>query len=303
MCDLGEARGRMIAHADRIKAIALISQAVIAGASKSKACFELGLSIRTYRRWHGAGMIKTDGRTNARRSTPVNALSTEEKLQIIKVCNQDEYKSQPPSQIVPDLADKGIYIASESSFYRVLRDAKQVNRRGRTSPSQKRYKPTEYKASEPNQGWSWDITFLPSLTLGVFFRLYMIMDIYSRKIIAWEVHEKKSAEYAAMLAKKACLSEGVIGNSVVLHSDNGSPMKGATMLATLQKLGVIPSFSRPSVSDDNPYSESLFKTLKYTPSYPNKPFADIEQARQWVLEFIRWYNHGHHHSAIRFVTR
>ena len=162
----------MIAHADRIKAVKIISEAVSAGAGRSKACSELGISIRTYRRWHGAGVVKADGRVDAQKNKPANALSTEERTQIIEVCNQKEYRSQPPSQIVPSLADKGIYIASESSFYRVLRDANQVQRRGSASPSQRRSQPTEYTASKPNQVWSWDITFLPSLTIGVFFRLY-----------------------------------------------------------------------------------------------------------------------------------
>ncbi len=115
-------------------------------------------------------------------------------------------------------------------------------------------------------------------------------------------HQEESAEHASYLIHKACLAEGIHQEGLVLHSDNGSPMKGATMLATLQKLGVVPSFSRPSVSNDNPYSESLFRKLKYTPAYPSKPFESIKAARQWVHEFVRWYNEEHRHSAIRYVT-
>ncbi len=294
----------MIPLADRIQAVKLINQAVLSGARKSKACDELGISVRTYQRWYGGrnGDIHCDRRPNAKRPMPAHALKLEEKAEIISTCNQERYKSLPPSQIVPMLADNGVYIASESSFYRVLKEARQVECRGKVAPPMRRHKPNEYKASAPNQVWSWDITYLPTLILGQFFRLYMIMDIYSRKIVGWEVHETESAELASMLAKKACLSEGVIGTGVVLHSDNGSPMKGATMLATLQRLGVVPSFSRPSVSDDNPYSESLFKTLKYSPTYPGRPFEDIDSARQWVLAFVHWYNNIHRHSAIRFVT-
>jgi len=129
----------------------------------------------------------------------------------------------------------------------------------------------------------------------------MITDIYSRKIVGWEVHDRQSDVLSSSLVKRACLSEGVSGKDIVLHSDNGSPMKGATMLVTLQNLGVIPSFSRPSVSNDNPYSKSLFKTLKYSPIYPSKPFDTIEIAREWVLTFVRWYNSHHHHSGIKFV--
>jgi transposase InsO family protein len=136
----------------------------------------------------------------------------------------------------------------------------------------------------------------------MFFRLYLVMDIYSRKIVGWEIHENETAEHAARLIRKACLGEGVHEAGLVLHADNGSPMKGATMLATLQRLGVVPSFSRPSVSNDNPYSESLFGTMKYTPAFPSKPFESLTAAREWVGTFVRWYNYEHHHSAIRFVT-
>ena len=157
-------------------------------------------------------------------------------------------------------------------------------------------------ATGPNRVWSWDITFLASPVRGMFFYLYLIVDIYSRKIVAWQVHERECAELAAALATEACYLEGVSPDEVVLHSDNGSPMKGATMLATLQRLGLIPSFSRPSVSDDNPFSEALFRTLKYRPQYPEQAFEDIGAARTWVACFVNWYNHEHRHSAIRFVT-
>ena len=146
------------------------------------------------------------------------------------------------------------------------------------------------------------LTFLATTTKGLFYRLYLIIDIYSRKIVGWEVHEQESAEHAALLIRKACLAEGIHEQGLVLHSDNGSPMKGATMLATLQHLGVVPSFSRPSVSNDNPYSESLFGTMKYIPDFPSQPFERIESAREWVQGFVHWYNHIHRHSAIKFVT-
>ena len=128
------------------------------------------------------------------------------------------------------------------------------------------------------------------------------MDVYSRYIVGWEVFETESAEQAARVFHKAHLREGVRAQSLVLHSDNGSPMKGATMLSTLQRLGVMPSFSRPSVSDDNPYSEALFKTLKYHPGFPDKPFDSLQEARQWVAGFQQWYNEGHRHSGLKFVT-
>jgi transposase InsO family protein len=128
------------------------------------------------------------------------------------------------------------------------------------------------------------------------------MDVFSRKIVGWQVHETESSEISSQLLTKICREEGVEKNSVTSHSDNGSPMKAATMLATMQRLGVIPSFSRPSVSNDNPFSESLFRTMKYCPQYPSKPFETIKDATQWVSEFVSWYNTQCLHSAISFTT-
>jgi transposase InsO family protein len=206
-----------------------------------------------------------------------------------------------PNQIVPALADQGVYVASESSFYRVLRQADQLSPRGKAKPANHK-RPQAIEASGPNQVWSWDITYLPTLVKGLWFYLYMIIDIYSRKIVGWEVFDSESADNASLLIRKTCLKEKIASKPLVLHSDNGSPMKGATMLATLQKLGVVPSFSRPSVSNDNAYSEALFKTLKYHPGYPDSPFESMEKARSWVLGFTKWYNELHRHSALKFVT-
>lgn len=206
-----------------------------------------------------------------------------------------------PAQIVPRLADKGIYLASESTFYRLLNDMK-MNRHRESSQPVTRTRPTEHVARGPNQVWSWDITYLPLQIRGLFLYLYLVLDVYSRKIVAWHVHDRESAELGADLVTEACFREGIKGGQIVLHSDNGGPMKGATMLAKLQDLGVIPSFSRPSVSDDNPYSESLFRTLKYRPHYPERRFADLNDARDWIEKFVHWYNHEHLHSGIRFVT-
>jgi len=138
--------------------------------------------------------------------------------------------------------------------------------------------------------------------MGIYFYLYLFMDIFSRKIVGWQVYAAESSELASEVMRDMCERENIAPDQMVLHSDNGSPMKGATMLATLQALGVVPSFSRPSVSNDNPYSESLFKTMKYCPDYPHKPFENILAARQWVDTFVRWYNDEHRHSAIGFVT-
>jgi transposase InsO family protein len=164
-------------------------------------------------------------------------------------------------------------------------------------------KPKELVADGPGQVWSWDITYLAAGIRGTFFYLYLFMDIYSRKITGWEVYEYESSELAADLLRKAKLSENIpVGQELIVHSDNGGPMKGANMLATMQKLGVVPSFSRPAVSNDNPFSESLFKTMKYTPAYPDRPFENVSAAREWVNTFVRWYNGSHRHSGLKYVT-
>ena len=287
-------------------AIDLIEEAVTAGARRHKACAVLEIDVRTLQRWRKAlrekQILEDRRKAAAAERTPANKLGDEERERVLTICNRPEFQSLPPSQIVPRLADEGEYVASESTLYRVLREADQANRRGRAQAPRTVSKPEGYKATGPNQVWSWDITFLASIIRGVFYRLYLVEDIFSRKIVGWEIHEEELADHASVLIRKACLAEGVHQGGLVLHSDNGGPMKGATMLATLQKLGVVPSFSRPSVSDDNPYSESLFRTLKYIPAYPTKPFESLEAARKWVHEFVQWYNNEHCHSAIRYVT-
>jgi transposase InsO family protein len=203
---------------------------------------------------------------------------------------------------VPTLADEGRYIASESSFYRVLKAAKQLSHRHRSKPTRQIKKPRALTATAPNQLYSWDITYLPTAVRGLFFYLYLVMDIYSRKVVGWQVYEAESSALAADLMTDICQRERVAPGQVILHSDNGSPMKGASLLATLQGLGVMPSYSRPSVSNDNPYSESLFRTLKYRSEYPEHGFIDLQGTRTWVTGFVDWCNTQHLHSAIKLVT-
>ena len=288
---------------DRRRILKLVEEAQSQGARRAKVCDLLGIHTRTLSRWQDdTGQVRPDGRPEADRSAPANKLSEEERQRILEVCNLPQYAHLPPSQIVPALADEGVYIASESTFYRVLREANQLHHRGKAQAPKKVPKPTSHCATAPNQVWSWDITFLATTVTGLFLKLYLIMDIYSRKIVGWEIHESECAAYASVLIQKACLAEGIDPAGLVLHADNGGPMKAATMLATLQKLGVVPSFSRPSVSDDNPYSEALFRSLKYAPAFPLKPFEGLEDARQWVHAFVQWYNEEHLHSALKFIS-
>ncbi len=215
--------------------------------------------------------------------------------------NHPELADRSPQPIVPRLADQGEYLASESTAYRLLRAERPLAPRGKAKPATRR-RPEPRVATGPNPIWTWDITYLATPVRGAFFYLYLILDRFSRKIVGWEVQAQESAAHAAHLFRLSYLREGVDGDELTLHSDNGAPMKGATMRATLQRLGVIPSFSRPAVSNDNPYSAALFLTLKYTPAYPEGPFASLEAARAWVARFVPWYNEQHRHSGIRFVT-
>ena len=279
--------------------LSLIDETVASGARLHVACREMGLSVRTVQRWRACGTGE-DRRAGPRRA-PANKLTQGERRRILKLLNSPEFCDLPPHQIVPRLADQGLYVASEATMYRLLREKKLLAHRQRSRPVRHR-RPRSWTATGPCQVWTWDITYLPTPVKGQFLYLYMILDVWSRKIVGAAVFPEESSDHAAQLLEETCLREGVEPEGLVLHSDNGSPMKGATMLATLQSLGVVASFNRPRVSDDNPFSESLFRTLKYRPEYPETPFASLEEARAWVRGFTAWYNTEHLHSALRFMA-
>ena len=197
---------------------------------------------------------------------------------MLALCHAPAYASLPPGQIVPRLADQGEYLAWESSFYRILREADQHHHRGRSRPPRPAAEPPGLVARAPNEVWTWDISWLPGPIKGLFFYLYLIVDLYSRKIVGWEVYARESAEYAAEMVRRAVLAEGCIDQPLVLHADNGRPVKGETLLETRYWLGIVTSYSRPRTSNDNPYSEALFRTCKYCPAYPTQGFAGLEQA-------------------------
>jgi len=247
-------------------------------------------------------MVKADARTTVERPAPSNKLSEAEVRAVLDACHRPDTAHLPPTQIVPRLADEGVYLASESTFYRILKAEGMDARRGRAHPPRKVKLPTTHTATAANTVWSWDITYLPSPVRGQYYYLYLFEDLYSRKAVAWEVHTEESGEYAAALIQRGFTVEQCWRQPLVLHSDNGAPMKSSTLLAKLYDLGITPSRGRPRVSNDNPYSESLFRTLKYCPQWPESGFASLEAARIWVRDFIAWYNHEHRHSRIRFVT-
>ncbi len=280
--------------------LAAIARAQAAGARLSQACRVAGISARTIERWRTRPGSEDRRRGPLRR--PRNALLPVEEEQVLRVLTSPRYAHLSPRQLVPQLADEGVYLASESTLYRLQRrySLRGKNRHvGRTDVTRAS---TMHRAVRPNQVWSWDITWLPTTVRGIYLHLYLMMDVWSRRIVGWCIAHGDSADIAADLITRACREGSVDPRGLVLHSDNGKPMRASTMIATLQWLGVVPSFSRPHVSDDNPYSESLFRTLKHTPAYPRTPFAGIETAERWVARFVDWYNNEHRHSAIRYVT-
>lgn len=278
----------------------LLAKALEDGAEQGEACGILGVNETTLQRWRKqpGGADRRAGPIRA----PKNKLTPAEYREVRAIVTSPEFRDLAPSQIVPRLADRGIFLASESTIYRILRKEKMQHHRGTSRPPTKRHRPRELRATCPNQVWSWDITYLKSPIKGVFFYLYVAIDVWSRKIVGWMIEVSESPEHSSRFLAAACEREGVQPGTLVIHSDNGGPMKGATLLATLQALGVATSFSRPSVSNDNPYSESWFGTMKYRPAFPDGPFKSIEDACAWMTAFVRWYNAEHRHSGIRFVT-
>jgi putative transposase len=279
--------------------LAALNDAQRAGARLDAACGVIGVSARTIQRWkrHPDG---DDGRCGPRHR-PSNALSAREETQVIALMMRAEWSHLSPKQLVPRLADEGTYLASESTMYRLRRRVGVSTRPPRRRTTVTRAT-TVHRAVRPNQVWSWDITYLPTVIRGRFLRLYLVIDVWSRRIVGWDIHDDETAERAAALIQRICADSAVDPTGLVLHSDNGKPMRGNTMIATLQWLGIVPSFSRPHVCNDNPYSEALFRTLKHVPAYPRLPFASRDAARQWVTQFVSWYNTEHRHSAIRYVT-
>jgi len=280
---------------DKQKLLRAIKDAREKGARLQAICRHIGISMRTIQRWEKAVLI--DKRNGSTRYVS-HKLSTEERRHVLDICMQKEYVDNYPHEIVADLASKGVYIASESTFYRILREERMLSHRRSSKPPTEREKP-RLVATGPDQVYSWDITYVKSDVTGIYYYLYMIIDIWSRMIVHWEIHDRENSSIASSMMQRLSMKKDIRGT--VLHSDNGSPMKGFSMLAKLYDLQVLPSFSRPRISEDNPYSESLFRTMKYRPLYPSK-FGTIHDAQEWIKKFVYWYNKEHMHSSIQFVT-
>lgn len=252
--------------------------------------------MRTLQRW------KINGCGDKRKGSfkrVVRKLDSVVRKEIILTCNDKLYRDYNPHEIVPLLLNSGKYLASVRTLYRILKEEKLLHHRSNVRVKRGRSKPPERRATKSDQVWSWDITWLPQTVRGLFFFAYVIVDIYDKYIVGWSVHNEEKDAHSKDLFQRTL--SGKNPRILSVHSDNGQPMKGITLMALLDDLKVSVSHSRPRVSNDNAFVESLFKTLKYTAKYPLR-FRDIKHAREWMASFVNWYNTEHLHSSIGYVT-
>lgn len=262
----------------------------------SAMCDYIGVSARTIQRWNKYGL--DDKRTIIEKEGP-QKLTDEQRNEVFRVACSDDYKDMNPHEIYNSLLDRGIYLASESTFYRVLREHNAVTHRTESKEGTSRKKPAELKATAKNQVWMWDITWLKTNVQGLYYYAYVIEDLFDRSIVGWAIYSNENDVHAKELFEQVTQKENA--HPEFIHSDNGNAMKGVTLLAFYYRIGITPSYSRPRVSDDNPYIESFFKTVKYTCRYP-KNFNSIEHARCWFADFVDQYNTRRMHSGLQYIT-
>jgi putative transposase len=234
------------------------------------------------------------------RPTPAHALSEEERTEVRSVLNSERFMDAAPRQVYAALLDEGTYLCHWRSMYRILEAYKEVRER-RKQRQHPVYQKPELLAVRPNEVWSWDITKLRGPAKWTHFSLYTVIDIFSRYVVGWMIAERESAELAKQLIATAAAQQDIHPDQLTLHADNGKPMKAQTLANLLIDLGVNKSHSRPYVSDDNPYSEAHFKTMKYHPTYPDR-FGCVQDARAWARPFFVWYNHHHYHTGLNLLT-
>ena len=290
---------------DRNKAIDLLNEGAKAGMPMKAIADLLGICGRTLRRWRldisGQG-FSLDRRKGAPRKV-VHKFTPEERQKVIDTINDPRFADLPPGQIVAILAEEQQYVGSEMTIYRIMREEGLLNHRGRASQPRKPRPVPVLEASGINQVLAWDITLVPGPVKGQHYYLYMVMDVWSRRILGVEVHEQECSLLARDFFDRICRDEGIgSATSTVLHSDNGAPMRSYKLAAKMREIGISLSFSRPRVSNDNAYAESLFKTMKYHESYPLRRFRSLDAVRCWVAGFVEWYNGEHRHSGIKYVT-
>jgi putative transposase len=235
-----------------------------------------------------------------RSNTAQNALTQDEQEQVITVLCNDEFCDQPPAQIYYSLLSRGEYLCSVSTMHRLLRQQQLKGERRRQRPTQYHATPRLH-ARQPNQVWTWDITKLATEVRGVYLSLYVVMDLFSRFIVSWMLSRKENSALSSQLIQQASARYEIAIDQLTLHQDRGSPMTAHCYLDLLGELAITASHSRPRVSNDNPMSEAQFKTMKYQPDYPRR-FRDYHHAQLWCRDYVQWYNHDHHHSALAGFT-
>jgi len=229
-----------------------------------------------------------------------NALSSTERQNVKALLNSEQYRDQPPAEIYAKLLSEGRYYCSVSTMYRLLREGKQVGERRNQRPSQHHAIP-RLRATRPNEVWTWDISKIPTRQRGVYLNLYVVLDLYSRFIVAWMLSRKENSTLSKQLISEAASRYQVGLGELTLHQDRGAPMTARGYLDLMAELEITCSHSRPRVSNDNPYSESQFKTLKQQPDYPDR-FESVDQARNWFSDYVDWYNFHHQHRGIAWFT-
>lgn len=233
-------------------------------------------------------------------ATPLRALSQPEKDEVRQILNSERFQDDAPREVYATLLDEGQYLCHWRTMYRILDEYDEVRER-RNQLCHPNYQKPELLATGPNRVWSWDITKLLGPVKWTYYYLYVILDIFSRYVVGWLIAERESAELARELVGQTCAKQGIQPEQLTLHADRGSPMIAKSMAMLLADLGVTKTHSRPHISDDNPYSEAQFKTLKYRPDYPER-FGSQMDARVWARAFFDWYNYAHHHNALGLLT-
>lgn len=259
------------------------------------ACNALDIARPTYYRRLG-----TRDENAASRPAPPRTLSVDERREVLDVLHSERFVDQAPAEVYATLLDEGVYHCSVRTMYRVLEDAGEVRER-RNQARHPHYKAPELLATDPNQVWSWDITKLLGPVKWTYFYLYVILDIFSRYVVGWMIAPHESSALAKRLIAETCEKQNVQPGQLTIHADRGASMKSKPVALMLADLGVTKTHSRPHVSDDNPYSESQFKTLKYRPDFPDR-FGSIQDARAFCQGFFAWYNCEHRHGGIGLLT-
>ena len=264
---------------------------------EKNACEALAVSRATFYRHTSGRSVQTNA---SQRPAPPLALSREERQVVLDTAHEERFWDASPYQIYATLLDEGRHIASIRTFYRVLAANREVRER-RKQVARPRYQKPELLATAPNEVWSWDITKLKGPAKWTYFYLYVIIDIFSRYVVGWMVAHRESAALAKRLIADTCEKQQITREQLTLHADRGSSMKSKLVAHLLSDLGVTKTHSRPHVSNDNPYSEAQFKTLKYSPAFPER-FGSIQDARAFCRQFFGWYNSVHRHSGIALMT-